>query len=367
MWAVRKTKADVGFELTRVPIPVPGRGEVLIQVLAASLCGTDVHVYDWDPPFCEGRLTPSVTTGHEVCGKVIQVGSGVSELVIGDLISAESHIPCKSQKDRGGKLCLMCKTNNEHICEFVKFFSVDVDGFLAEYAVAPANILWKNPPTMSWGIASLQESLGNSVYTVEVSDVKGKSVAVFGLGPTGLNSIAVAKAMGASNVIAVGGTDAHRTLAERMGATHVVNRHNVKSVPDEIRRLNGGYGVDVCLEMSGNGNALNQCLDVVITTGIVSILGLYSTPLTIDVSKKIVLKDVTIRGVYGRRIWKTWELTSSLLTNGMDISPVLTHSFEGLHEWETGIKLMKAGNCGKVVFYPHGKNGDKNATLTSKL
>lgn len=333
MWAVRKVTNKPGFDLVRAPIPTPSPDEVLLKVLAASLCGTDVHVYKWDPPFSEGRLQPPITTGHEVCGEVVLVGANVRELKVGDLVSAESHIPCRSQPERSGKEpCHLCKHGNEHICAHVKFFSVDVDGFMAEYAVAPANILWKNPRDMPWEIASLQESLGNSVYTVEVCDVKGKDVAVFGLGPTGLNAVAAAKAMGAKTIFAIAGTATHADLATRMGATHVIQRHNVDPLT-EIRRLTA---------------------DIVIPTGIVAILGLYSSNIDIDMSKKVVLKDLTIRGIYGRKIWSTWELTSSLLSKGMDISHVITHRFSGLKDFKTGFETMISGNCGKCVFFPHG-------------
>jgi len=354
MLAVRKTKREVGFELVTIPIPEPDENEVLLKIKAVSLCGTDIHVHDWDPPFCEGRLTPPISTGHEVCGEVIKIGSNVTTLQIGDLVSAESHLPCVSQKDRRNlEQCNMCKMGNGHICEHVKFFSIDTQGFMSEYAVAPANILWKNPPDMKWEIASLLESLGNSVYTVAESNVEGKDVAVFGLGPTGLNSIAVCKKMGAQQIIAVAGTKKHMELAKLMGATTVIDRHNSDPV-EEIRKLTDNCGVHVALEMSGNGNALRQSLQAVMTTGMVTILGLYNKPIELDVSKLIVLKDVTMRGIYGRKIWDTWELTSKLLNDGMDISSVITHRFDDLADFPKAVEAMHKGECGKCVFYPNG-------------
>jgi threonine 3-dehydrogenase len=185
MWAVRKLHAAPGFHLVQVPIPTPAAHEVLIKILAASLCGTDLHVCDWEEPFSAGRLTPPITTGHETVGEIIELGSAVIGLEIGDLVSAESHIPCASQPRRSGlDPCNMCSTGNAHICEHIQFFSVDVDGFLAEFAVAPYNILWKNDKNsgMAPELMALQESLGNSVYTVQASNVENKSVAIFGLG-----------------------------------------------------------------------------------------------------------------------------------------------------------------------------------------
>lgn len=359
MWAVRKKKKEVGFELEQVPIPTPKPDEVLLKVLACSLCGTDVHVHDWDPPFCEGRLTPPVTTGHEVCGEVVEVGSEVTEFKVGDLASAESHLPCKSQEARKHLTCAMCDMGNGHICEYVKFFSVDVDGFLAEYATAPANILWRNPPDIEWEIGAMQESLGNSVYTVEVCDVKDKDVAVFGLGPTGLNAVACAKQMGAKQIIAVAGTQAHIDLARQMGATTVINRHESDPV-EEIRRLTNGRGAHAVLEMSGSGFALKSAFQAVMTTGIVSILGLYAKPVELDWSKLIVMKDITVRGIYGRIIWRTWELTAKLLREGMNVKPVITHRFYSLEDYPKAIELMHEGKCGKCVFFPNGKPPEKN-------
>lgn len=366
MLAVRKTKAARGFELVRVPVPAAKEGQVLLKILACSLCGTDVHVHDWDPPFCEGRLTPPVTTGHETCAEVVRLGEGVTTLAIGDVVSAESHIPCASQGVPPRETCAACRNGNAHICERVKFFSVDVDGFLAQYAVAPANILWRNEPgKLTPEIAALQESLGNSVYTVAEGDVAGKAVAVFGCGPTGLNAIACAKALDAAQVIAVAGTEEHLALAKKMGATAVLNRHT-DDVVARIRSLTGGTGAHVCLEMSGSSYALEQALDAVRTTGMVVILGLYASPVTMDWSKKIVLRDVTVRGIYGRKIWQTWELTAKLLERGMDVSPVITHRFNGLSRWAEGVAAMHAGSCGKVMFFPN-EPAEPAATQRSRL
>jgi threonine 3-dehydrogenase len=244
----------------------------------------------------------------------------------------------------------------------VQFFSVDVDGFLAEYAFAPANILWRNPRGMRWDHAALQESLGNSVYTVQRAGVTAQStVVVFGCGPTGLNCIAVCRALGARRVVAVAGSATHLRLAERMGAHCVVDRHKHKAdVVSAIYRAmqDGGNGPTVCLEMSGSPHALTQALQCVQTCGTVSVLGLYAEPLReLDVSKLIVLKDLSVQGVYGRRIWDTWRQTHALMTNAASaqrIDPVITHRFGSIEPWQHGVNLMLQGACGKCVFYPHG-------------
>ena len=370
MWAVRKTRNAAGFELVRCPIPTPAAGEVLLKVLACSLCGTDIHVHDFDPPFSH-RVIPPITTGHEVCGEVLAFGHGAPPSasssssarprpVLHSLVSVESHIPCRCLPSRAASPpCALCRRGSEHICSGVNFFSVDRDGFLAEYAVAPLYLCVLNPPaaTLPWEIQALQESLGNSVYTVSTADVKGSAVAVFGLGPTGLNVIAVCKHRGAAKIIAVGGSEAHRSLAVRMGADLVIDRHT-EDVTARIRQETGGDGVAVAFEMSGAASALHQALDCVMATGQVSILGLYgSDVIDVAVNRAIVLKDLTVRGVYGRRMWQTWDETAELLRTGLDVSAVITHRFDGLTDWAAGIAAMKSGACGKVCFFPHGRDG----------
>ncbi len=343
MIAVRKMKSAPGLEMRETPVPKPAEGELLIKVNACSMCGTDIHIYNWDPPWSTGRFVPPKTLGHEVCGTVIEKGKKAKNIEIGDLVSAESHIYC-------GR-CAQCKAGNGHICENLKFFSIDTDGFFADYAILPVQNAWKNPKNMKPEIATLQESMGNSVYTVTAQNVKDKDVVVFGCGPTGLFSIGIAKALGAKNILAVAGTELHLKIAKKMGANRLIDRHNenpIKAIMDETN----GKGSDVCLEMSGSPEALNQALAVVKPTGNVTVLGLPTKEVTIDVAKNIVLKDLTFRGIYGRKIWDTWKITSNLLKSGkVDITPVITHRLK-LRDFEKGIEAMKAGNSGKVVMTP---------------
>jgi threonine 3-dehydrogenase len=237
-----------------------------------------------------------------------------------------------------------------HICENVKFFSIDVNGFFAPYAVMPATNAWKNPASLKPEIATLKESMGNSVYTVSEARVKGKNVVIFGLGPTGLFATGIAKAMGAEKVIVVGGTDLHRRIAKKVGADTVVNRHEEDAIK-RIKEETNDKGPDAVLEMSGAVSAIQQSVDVVRPTGIVCLLGLPTQEVALDVSKKIVLKDITFRGIYGRKMWDTWKITSDLLDNKkLDITPIITHKLK-LSEFEKGIEVMKKGECGKVVMF----------------
>jgi len=342
MKAVRKTREGVGVELVNVPVPQPKEHEVLVKVKACSMCGTDVHIYNWEHPW-EGRIKPPRTIGHELCGEVVKAGREVTLVQEGDLVSAESHI-------FDGK-CMQCRTGNMHICENLRFFGVDVDGFFAEYAVIPESNVWKNPPDMLPEIATLQESIGNSVYTVFSHEVTAKTVAVFGAGPTGLFATGLLRAAGAASIIVVAGSKLHLDLARKMGADIVINRHESDPV-QEIFGITQGKGVDIFLEMSGSGEALNQGLKALRPRGRASVLGLPTKDVCIDVAKDFVMKDITVRGIYGRKIWDTWLLASRLLSTGrFDPAPVITHRLR-LDDFERGFEAMKKGEAGKVVMFP---------------
>ncbi len=343
MKAVRKMKEGPGLDIAMTRTPVPEEHEVLVKIRACSLCGTDVHIYNWEHPWSEGRIVPPRTIGHEVCGEVVEVGSSVTLVQEGDMVSAESHI--------FDGICMQCRMGNMHICSNLRFFGVDVDGFFAEYAVIPEANTWKNPPDMPVDIATLQESIGNSVYTVFSHDVTAKTVAVFGGGPTALFAIGILRAAGAASIINVTGSQLHLDLARKMGADSVINRHESDPV-HEILEITGGQGVDVFLEMSGSGNAINQGLKALRPRGSASILGLPTKDVCIDISRDLVMKDITVRGIYGRRIWDTWLTTSRLLSTGkFDPTPVITHRIK-LDEFEQGFEAMRSGEAGKVVMFP---------------
>ncbi|MBI4173204.1 MAG: alcohol dehydrogenase catalytic domain-containing protein [Candidatus Aenigmarchaeota archaeon] len=343
MYAVRKLRPAPGLEYAQTEVPKPGDGEILIKAKACSMCGTDIHIYNWDPPWSQGRFIPPKTLGHEVNGEVIEIGKEVQGFAVGDSISAESHIPDWT--------CSLCKQGSMHICEQLKFFSIDTNGFFAPYAVLPASNAWKNPRNMKPEIATLKESMGNSVYTVGEGKVAGKNVAILGLGPTGLFAVGIAKVLGAAKVICVGGTETHRAIAKQMGADVIVNRHE-EDAAKRVLEETDGKGPDTVLEMSGAVAAIQQSVDIVRPTGIVCVLGLPTQPVTLDIAKKIVLKDVTFRGIYGRKMWDTWKVTSGLLDNGkLDITPIITHRLK-LSEFEQGIAAMQADQCGKVVMFP---------------
>jgi threonine 3-dehydrogenase len=343
MHAVRKTTAGPGLEYTTTEVPTIKPDEVLVKIKASSICGSDIHIYDWESPW-DTKITPPLTTGHEGCGEVVEVGSDVTTLVEGDFISAESHWHCGE--------CDMCKAGLNHVCRNMRGMGMGgANGTFAQYLAIPARSVWKTDKSIPPKIATFQEPLGNAVYTVEEGDVEGKNVVVFGGGPIGLFSIGVAKALGAAKVLMVTGSPLHIELAKKMNADRVINRHE-EDVLKEIKNETNEMGADVALEMSGAGAAIEQSIDALHTSGKLVALGLPTKPINLDWSSKIVLKDIELKGIYGRRIWDTWKTTTRLLSEKLiDIEPLITHEFKQ-SEFEKGFEAMKAHAAGKVILWP---------------
>lgn len=330
---VKETKAP-GATLKQVAIPTPGKEEILVKVKAASICGTDVSVYDWTP-WAEARITPPMVMGHEVVGEVIEVNSASEQrFQKGDLISSETHIFCGH--------CYQCKIGNMHICENMQLFGIGRDGGFAEYAIIPVRTSWKNDATLPVEFISTQEPLGNAVHVVQKAQVAGKTVVVYGLGPTGLCAIAVAKAYGATKVIGINRGKYRRELGERMGADEVYEK-----LPSEMENT-----IDVVLEMSGNAEVIQDALKAARIAGTIVFFGIPKKEVPIDIGKYFINKELTAKSVFGRRIWETWyQVTDLLKTKKVDLSKIITHTFP-LSEFEEAMKVMKSGECGKVVLIP---------------
>lgn len=341
MKAIMKKERAKGAQLVNdVDVPKIGPDDVLVKVKATSICGTDLHIYEWDN-WAQHRISPPIIMGHELCGVVGEVGERVSSVAVGDSVSAETHIYC-------GK-CFQCTNGRAHICEHVKILGVDVNGVFAEYAVIPEKNVWKNPPSMKPEIASIQEPFGNAVHTALECDIAGSMVAIFGCGPVGLCAVPVAKAAGASEVFAVDTNDYRLDLAKRLGADATFNPAK-EDAASAILKATGNRGVDVILEMSGNARAIKDELTIIRPGGTISILGIPSKPVEIDIANDVVFKAVTLIGINGRKIWGTWHKTSALLKR-IDISPLITHRIK-LDEFEEGMNLMESKTCGKVVMFP---------------
>ncbi len=346
MQAVCKTKTDKGLEVCEVPRPVPGSEDVLVYVEAASFCGTDLHIWRWDP-WSQRRIKPPLTLGHEFCGTIVAVGDKVRHAAVGDYVSAESHVTCG--------MCYQCRTGQAHMCPNTEILGVDRHGAFANYVVVPEKVIWQNDRTkLPPEIATLQEPFGNAVFATMNQDLSGQSVAVLGCGPIGLFTISICKAVGAKAVFA---SDIHPfriNLARVMGATDVFDPSD--GHPDVVKRIvdsNGGYGVDVVLEMSGAPAAITTAFRVVRNGGTVVLFGIPAKPVEIDVAENMIFKNLTVLALNGRRIFDTWYKTRWLLEGGViDLRPLVTKTI-GFDEVNDAMTLLAGGGACKIVLLPN--------------
>ncbi len=343
MKAVRKSTAGPGAELVEVGVPAPAEDEVLVKVASTSICGTDLHIYQWNEWANRRIVNLPQTLGHELAGEVVEIGSRVHSVKIGDYVSAETHIPC-------GR-CWACRTDKQHICLNLKILGVDRDGCFATYITVPETVIWQNDRAIPPDQASAQEPLGNAVDTVLAEDVAGKTVLVTGCGPLGILTILVARASGATTVFATDISGYRLELAKTAGADHVFNVTEADPVP-EIRELTGGIGVEVLLELSGAQAALDQGLEALAYGGRVSLLGLFDSKVKVDLNDGVIFKNARIYGIVGRRMYTTWYKTKRLLASGvLDISCAITHTFP-LEKYAEAFELMASGKSGKIVLHP---------------
>jgi threonine 3-dehydrogenase len=342
MKAVIKVQPGPGLEMTMVNIPIVGPRDVLVKVKANSICGTDLHIYRWDT-WAQGRIRPPVIVGHELCGEVVEVGQQVAQVKVGDFISAESHIVCGT--------CVYCRTGRGHICPNTEVIGVDRDGAFAEYVALPEQNAWVNPPDMPVELAVLQENFGNAVHTAFATDVSARKVLVTGCGPVSLMMLAVLKAVGARSIYATDISPYRLGLARTMGADVALNAAK-EDVVSAVRQATDGEGVDVLLEMSGAPSALRDGFRLLKDGGVAVLLGIPRAPFEFDLANEVILKGVTIYGIFGRRLWETWYQMRGLLNSGsVDLKPVVTHRFP-LEDFEKAFEIMASGDSGKVVLFP---------------
>jgi len=342
MNAIRKPQAAEGFEYVAVAKPTPGPKEVLIKVTYASVCGTDFHITNWDE-WSANRIKPPLVYGHEFCGVIEAVGDKVTGLRAGDYVSAEMHLPCGH--------CLQCHEGHKHICENVKIFGIDLPGCFAEYIAIPAKQVIKLPASIKPEYGALLDSLGNSVHAVSRAEVSGKTVHVVGCGPLGLFAIVVAKAMGALKVFASDVAPFRLDLAQKAGADAVLAADKTK-VSDALKDLTDGHGVDVVLEMSGSGPAINDALKSLKLGGRVVMMGIPKGNVDLDISQDVIFKEATLIGVNGRQIFQTWVLMLDLFSAGkLDLDFILTHELP-LSEFGQAMNLIREGVSGKILLKP---------------
>jgi threonine 3-dehydrogenase len=355
MKAVVKTKPQLGAEYIDVDRPEITADQVLVKVRATSICGTDVHIYKWDP-WSQGRIGEKnlpQTLGHEVAGDVVEVGANVKKVKVGDYISAETHIPCKS--------CIQCLTGQEHICANLSILGVDCDGAFAEYFAVPESVCWINDPAIPPEFATVQEPLGNATYTVlgEDNDVAGKTAAIIGDGPIALLAVGVARAAGVTKIFLVGKYDFNMDIAKRMGADFLLyaNKDDVDRI-SFIQEHTYGFGADIVLDMAGSPQALEEGFKMLRKGGRFSAFGVAAeSPTLLDYNNGIVFKGSQVHGINGRLMYDTWFRVRNLLASGrLDISPVITHMFL-LSDFEKGFNEMmtRPRKSAKVVLFPDEK------------
>jgi threonine 3-dehydrogenase len=344
MQALVKTTAGPGLTLTDCADPTPGPHDALVKVAATSLCGTDSHIYRWDE-WAQRRIHPPRIIGHELCGHVMEVGREVSLVKVGDYVAVESHLTCGA--------CFQCRTGQAHVCKNYKILGIDRDGSFAQYVVLPEGVLWHTAPEIPPEIACVQEPLGNAVDAALAEDLTGHTVLITGCGPTGLFAAAVARTAGAATIIASDVSDYRLGLAKKMGVDHVLNARSESSeqVATAILDMTDGEGVDAALEMSGDPAALHQVFRAVKNGGRVTLFGIPTGPVCFDLPNEVIFKGVRVYGITGRRLFRTWYRLAGLFKAGLDIRPVVTHSFP-LGEFATGFELIQSGQCGKVVLIP---------------
>ncbi|MGZ6371919.1 MAG: L-threonine 3-dehydrogenase [Candidatus Limnocylindria bacterium] len=341
MRALAKTRPEAGLELVQRPIPVPGPGEVLLKMEAASICGTDLHIFRWDP-WAREIVKPPTILGHELAGRVVGIGPGVTRVVEGDLVGVESHIVDGT--------CAQCRRGMRHLCRNLKVIGAHVDGGFAEYVVIPeANAIESNG--LDPAVVALQEPMGNAVHAAYAEPIDGKTVLVTGCGPIGLCSVGIARAAGAAMVIATDTEEYRLELARGMGADLALDARDPGTV-EAIVAATDGDGVEVVLEMSGAQAALDQALGAITRGGRISLLGIFGEPVKVDLSDFVIQKGLRIYGIYGRLIYDTWERTQALLRSGaLDVTPIITHRLD-LADWEQGFDLLASRHAGKVVLLP---------------
>jgi threonine 3-dehydrogenase len=353
MNAIVKNKRQRGAEIVEVNAPKVKDSEVLVKVDAASICGTDVHIWDWNE-WAQNRMKRlPIIFGHEVAGTVVEVGKTVTSVQVGDKISAETHI--------ADGTCYQCKTDRKHVCKNMQILGVDRDGVFSEYFTLPEENAWKNDAYLDPAVASVQEPLGNAVQTAlpreHMEDIAGKNIAVLGTGPIGLMAIAIMRELGAAKVFATAGglNKIRMDLAKKMGADMVLSaREEGEKLVKKIHDATDGNGVDVALEMSGDPDAVRQAFEMLTPGGRVSLLGILEKPLELDLNNALIFKAASVYGITGRRMFQTWYQVRGLLAKPSfkeKIAAIITHKMP-MRDIAKGLELIKSKQAGKITLEP---------------
>jgi threonine 3-dehydrogenase len=332
-----KAKREPGLWLEDVPVPEPGINDVLIKIKKTSICGTDVHIYNWDE-WSQKTIPVPMHIGHEFVGTVAAVGSNVHDVEIGELVSGEGHIVC-------GR-CRNCMAGRRHLCAATKGVGVNRPGAFAEYLCIPVTNVWHADERIPTDVLSAFDPLGNATHTALSFPVLGEDVLITGAGPIGLMAAAIVRHAGARYVVITDVNPYRLELAKKMGVTLAVNVKERK-LKDVQRELGMKEGFDVGLEMSGNAVAFRDMIENMCHGGKIAILGIGEREMAID-WHKIIFNMITLKGIYGREMYETWYLMTSMIQSGLDVTPAITHRFH-YTEFEQAFAVMRSGNSGKVV------------------
>ncbi len=339
MKALVKAKAERGIWMQDVAVPDVGHNDVLIKVNRTAICGTDIHIYQWDD-WAKKTIPVPMAVGHEFSGEIVDMGVEVRGFEIGDRVSAEGHITCG--------VCRNCRAGRRHLCMNTVGVGVNRPGAFAEYISVPAFNVFKLPDSISNELAAILDPLGNATHTALSFDLVGEDVLITGAGPIGIMAVAIARYAGARHVVITDVNDYRLDLARKMGASRAINVKS-ESIDDTMRSLGMVEGFDVGLEMSGNAQAFRDMLRTMHHGGKIAILGIPPGDMAIDWNQ-VIFKGLVLKGIYGREMFETWYKMTSMLQSGLDMSPVITHHF-GIEEFQPAFELMASGQSGKVILH----------------
>lgn len=337
MKVLAKLKAEPGIWMTDVPEPEVGHNDLMIKIKRTAVCGTDVHIYNWDH-WSQQNVPLGLVTGHEYSGEVVGMGQEVQGFKVGDRVSGEGHITCG--------YCRNCRAGRRHLCRNTLGVGVNRAGAFAEYLVIPAFNAFKLPTEVGDDIAAIFDPFGNAVHTALSFNMVAEDVLITGAGPIGMMAAAVAKHVGARHIVVTDVNDFRLGLAKKMGATRVVNVAK-ESLPDVMSELKMNEGFDVGLEMSGVPSAFRSMLAAMNHGGKIAMLGIPSEDMAVDWSQ-IIFKGLDIKGIYGREMFETWYKMAGLIQSGLDLTPMITHRFN-IDDFQQGFDVMRSGQSGKVI------------------
>jgi threonine 3-dehydrogenase len=336
MKALVKKEPGIGLSMQRVPIPTCDNSSVFIKVRKAAICGTDIHIYNWDE-WAERTIKTPMIIGHEFVGEIVDKGTEVKGFGIGDRVSGEGHIVCG--------ICRSCLAGRRHLCTNAVGVGVQRDGCFAEYLCLPVSNAWHVDQSIPSDIAAIFDPFGNATHATLSFDLVGEDVLITGAGPIGIMSVAIARHVGARNIVITDINDYRLEIARAVGATKAINI--TKTSIEDCKKELGMIGFDIGLEMSGKESAFESMLENMYNGGRIALLGIQTGMTRIDCNN-IVFKGLTIKGIYGREIFETWYKMQAMLKSGLDIAPIITHKFP-FDDYQKGFDVMRSGNSGKVI------------------